>query len=196
LIKRNSGAEILAVESGDELMQAWREAGFSPAGGEEAMPMWAEVVGKGRHDFIIARLGNKAVGSVLVKRDGPVELEKGIFETALKDAFPEEQPIPVIYSWYVHPAHRENYVGRDLLDAAEQSIANRQGAVARSALWVACDNLDAVPRFVKSGYDFLRYRGSFGVVLDRPASDKVHSSTEPVYMMTKDLSHLRKTGVE
>lgn len=192
---RHSEAEIHFVNSGEELIEAWNEVGYYPAGDKNVLQDYAEVVGKGNHDFLVAKIGSIAVGTIFVKRNGPVNAEKEVFETALTEAHPGQQPISILYSIFVNPEYRGRNIARDLVSGAEQSIADRSDAVPRSALSVECDNLKAVNLLVRHGYNLIMFRGSYGVMLDRPDAEKQYPSKKPVYLMSKDLSGLRREGL-
>jgi ribosomal protein S18 acetylase RimI-like enzyme len=133
-----SGAEISPVESGEELVQAWKECGFDPPGGVDA---WAEAVEADRNGVLVARLSATAVGFVTVKWSGPSVREPEVTE-ALTTEFPDEQPIPTIYSLNVQQQHRRKGIGWDLMVATEHAIIDRPGTVLRSALSVQTNNKD------------------------------------------------------
>lgn len=184
-----SGAEILPIKSSDELDKAWREIDYDPPGGEDVRQEWLDMVGKDRHDFLIARLGEKAIGFVVIRWAGPVSFEPQLTE-ALNTAFPGQDPIPTIYSLRATPEYRGNRIGWDLMEAAEQQITDRDDVTQRAALSVEVDNQYALPIFINTGYKVLPYKYRYVAFLHRPADDHESSSDKPVYFMTKDLSKL------
>lgn len=182
--------EISVVRSSDELELAWKEVEFMPYGGEVGRAQWLDVVGKDSHDFLVARLADFAVGSVVIKWSGPVGAEKE-FSEALTEAFPDEQPTPVIYYLHVHPYHRRQKIADSLTESVELLIVEKPDTVQRAALYTGISNEGALSLYRNRDYQVLKYRGQETVDFERTAIDehgKYVRSVEPVYLMTKDVS--------
>jgi ribosomal protein S18 acetylase RimI-like enzyme len=187
----NSSLELSAIGSGEELVQAWSNYGYYPAGGIEA---WVEAVDEDRNAVLIARLAKLVVGFVTIKWSGPSVREPEVTE-ALTAEFPNQSPIPTLYALNIHKNYRRQGIARQLMRGAEDHIVDRPGAVPRAALSVEARQVPAVSLYFSLGYQLVPYKNRGVVVLDRPTLNEEGAwvpSNEPSYIMSKDLSQLSK----
>jgi len=191
-------ARISVVSSGDKLLAAWEEIGYSPPAPPdkvaEARQAWSDAVETSDHDILIARIGTMAVAFVDIKWTGPIKGEPK-FTDALAAAFPGQTPMPTVYSLNVHPYYRRLHIGSGLMDEAEKLVAANTAVVAKIALNVRVNNEAAVPLYLNRGYQTLQYEGDEEIDLDYPDLNEKGEwvkGTDKVYVMVKDLSEARK----
>jgi len=187
-------ADISIVGSGAELLQSWQEIGYpmpAPAGREEEVRRaWADAIEADTHDALVARLGLVAVGFVTVKWAGPVSAEPE-FKEALIDAFPDEFPVPVVYSLYVNPDHRGQGIGRSLMEEIEERIVLAPVAPNRVALSVKTHNDVALSLYSSMGYKILPYKGQQAVSMNVPKQNEAGEwvrGDDQSHLMVKELT--------
>jgi ribosomal protein S18 acetylase RimI-like enzyme len=188
-VGERTGVEISVAQSPEELDKAWDQIGGEYVPPPEQRAPWLDMLGKETHSYLVARLGEMAVGWEMVKFDGAVKREKKVNE-ALRARYPEQFPVPIIYALTVSPDHQFLGVARDLVDTAELHILDTPGAPQRSALSVRLKNVPALHIFETQGYKPIPHKGRLAVVLDIPAQSMVAPDEKPLksYIMSKDLS--------
>jgi ribosomal protein S18 acetylase RimI-like enzyme len=143
--------KISRVSSGEEVRTAWEEAG-------QVLPnpeAWMASVESGVHDAIVARLGSRAVGYVLIRGAGPNPNVETEFYRIISENF--ESPLPPAIQWlYVDAAQRGRGFGRGLLEAAHQRIIDRDDLPNHGALTVNVDEEVALGLYESAGYYTLR----------------------------------------
>lgn len=183
----SSEYQVARVFGGDELLRAWREIGAQRFG----LDQWPAAVELGRYDVIIARLAQRAIGTVTIRWEGPNSDSDPELVRVIGAIYPSKESgaTPAVYSLEVHKDYRRLGAGRSLMEAVHRRIATKPETQRRAALSVAVNN-PAKKLYESMGYEPVTYDGQSEFSINVPVFDPSGSYREVMalsYLMVKDL---------